>query len=115
MFFATTAPEGIVAKLVAHLESEHGCRVVGTSSHLSNRPKLADDMRRAAGSYDTLLTELKAAAIDVVAEAGAESGIPTVLCDNVPVPTGDGDLDGLIDRLVSLAVERGGTRSASDA
>ncbi len=45
-----------------------------------------------AGRYDLLLTELKAAAIDVVAAAGAEAGVPTVLCDNVPVSTDGGDL-----------------------
>ena len=64
-------------------------------------------MRRAAGSFDLLLTELKAAAIDVVALAGAETGVPTVLCDNVPVALDGGDLEGLIDGVATLAVARG--------
>jgi len=105
-FFATTAPERVLPKLVTHLESEHECEVVAASPHLSNRTLLRDDMR-AAPAYDVLLTELKAAAIDVVAFAGEEAGVPTVLCDNVPVPIDpDADLDGLVSDAAALAMSR---------
>jgi cyclic 2,3-diphosphoglycerate synthetase len=67
-------------------------------------------MRAWAGRYDLLLTELKAAAIDVVAAAGSEAGVPTVLCDNEPVVTDGGDLAAVIDRAVDQAFERHGTR-----
>ena len=112
VFFATTAPEGVLHLLTAHLESEYGCTVVGASANLSNRSLLRKDMKEHAGSYDVLLTELKAAAIDVVATAGEEAGVPTVLCDNVPVPVDGGDLDAAIDHATGLALSRGTERGA---
>jgi cyclic 2,3-diphosphoglycerate synthetase len=106
VFFATTAPAPVVPKLAEHLETAHGAEVVAWSPHLSNRTLLRDDIRKAAGDFDLMLTELKAAAIDVVAAAGEEAGVRTVLCDNVPMSVDGGDLDGLIDGVASLALER---------
>lgn len=111
VFFATTAPAALIPTLTAHLETVHGCTVVGTSPHLSDRARLHEDMRAHVGRYDLLLTELKAAAIDVVAAAGADAGVPTVLCDNEPVALGGDDLPGLIDHLVALSATRHDTRS----
>ncbi len=110
VFFATTAPQDVLPKLVAYLESEHGCEVVASSAHLSNRARLREDMRSVAGTYDVLVTELKAAAIDVVAAAGDEAGVPTVLCDNVPVSLDGADLDDMVTRVAELAIERGTAR-----
>ena len=110
VFFATTAPAAVVGKLAAHLEAEHGARVVASSPHLSNRTLLRRDMEAAAGSFDVLVTELKAAAIDVVAAAGAEAGVETVLSDNVPVPVDGGDLDGLVDEVAEKAISLGVSR-----
>lgn len=113
VFFATTAPAAIVPKLAAHLEEECGAEVVASSPHLSNRTLLREDIRAAAGSFDVMLTELKAAAIDVVAAAGEEAGVPTVLCDNVPVAVDGGDLDGLIEHVAGLAMERARERGGA--
>ncbi len=110
VFFATTAPEAVLPKLTVHLEREFGCTVAGASPHLSNRALLRRDMQSCAGEYDLLLTELKAAAIDVVATAGEEAGVSTVLCDNVPVSVDGGDLDGLLLGAASLAFQRGSDR-----
>lgn len=110
VLFATTAPEVIVPTLVEHLESRHGCRVTATSTRLSDRPALRRDIAAAAGSFDVIVTELKAAAIDVAAAAGEEAGVPTVLCDNVPLAV-DGDLATLVDELAAAALERGRARS----
>ena len=112
VFFATTAPEQVVPKLVQHLEAVHGCVVVGASHNLSNRALLRADMAAHAGTYDLLLTELKAAAIDVVAAAGDDAGVPTVLCDNVPVATGGADLAALVGEAAALALARGAARGA---
>ncbi|MBI5231839.1 MAG: 2,3-diphosphoglycerate synthetase [Coriobacteriales bacterium] len=110
VFFATTAPAAVVPNLVAHLEADFGATVVAVSPHLSNRAKLREDMAAHAGEFDTLLTELKAAAIDVVAAAGEEAGVPTVLCDNVPVPVDGQDYDALLRQVADLAIERGRAR-----
>ncbi len=111
VFFATTAPSALLPTLVRHLEAEHGCSVVGASPHLSNRALLRADLDAAAGTFDVLLSELKAAAIDVVAAAGVQAGVPTVLCDNVPVPLGGTPVDDLIDAAAGRAFERGGPGS----
>lgn len=110
VFFATTAPEPVLGKLTEHLEREYGCEVVAASPHLSNRARLREDMAAASGSYEVLLTELKAAAIDVVAAAGEEAGVPTVLCDNVPVTLDGSDLGAFVIDAATLAIERGTTR-----
>ena len=115
VFFATTAPPELLPVLASHLELEHGCRVVGSSPHLSDRVRLLADLEAATGKFDTLLTELKAAAIDVVAMAGERIGVPTVLCDNVPVTVGGDDLDETAMRIADLARERGAERRGSDA
>jgi len=111
VFFATTAPAQVLPALVRHLEEVHGCRVVAASSNLSNRTLLRDDLARAAGTFDMLLTELKAAAIDVVAAAGVDAGVPTVLCDNAPVALDGDDVDSVIEGAVALALERCQLRS----
>ena len=110
VFFATTAPEALVPVLVAHLEREHGCTVVATSAHLSDRARLAADLAAAAGTFDLLLTELKAAAIDVVAAAGEAAGVPTVLCDNRPVSVGAVDIDSAIHEVAAQAQARAARR-----
>jgi cyclic 2,3-diphosphoglycerate synthetase len=112
VFFATTAPAAVLPLLTAHLERVFECEVVAASPHLSDREQLRADMRAHAGTYDLLLTELKAAAVDVVAVAGEEAGVPTILCDNEPVVTDEGDLTGLIDHVVARAFERHRARSA---
>lgn len=110
VFFATTAPESIRPVLARHLEDEYGCEVVASSSALSDRTRLRADLAAHAGQFDLLLTELKAAAIDVVAMAGEAAGVPTVLCDNVPVALDGHDLGHLVERVATTALERGAAR-----
>lgn len=110
VYFATTAPADVLPMLVKHLEDHYGCTVVGASPHLSNRSLLRQDMQAAVGTFDVLLTELKAAAIDVVASAGADAGVPTILCDNVPVSNGGTSIDDVIDHAVGVALARAAAR-----
>ncbi|MRS12184.1 MAG: 2,3-diphosphoglycerate synthetase [Actinobacteria bacterium] len=112
VFFATTAPPALLPTLSAHLERQHGCEVVGASPNLSNRAMLRDDLRAAEGHYDVLLTELKAAAVDVVAEAGVVAGVSTVLCDNEPLTADGTGLGALARDLYDLALTRHGMRTA---
>ncbi|NPB01548.1 MAG: 2,3-diphosphoglycerate synthetase [Methanopyri archaeon] len=106
--FVTTAPEEVVPKLVEHLEEEYGCEVVGTSPHLSNRPKLMEDLEKYIGEAEVLLTELKAAAVDVATRVALEKGLDVVYVDNVPVAVG-GDYDHVgdaVEEVAKLAIER---------
>jgi cyclic 2,3-diphosphoglycerate synthetase len=110
VFFATTAPPAILQTLTKHLEDEYHCEVVAASSNLSNRSLLRAEMAEASGRFDLLLTELKAAAIDVVAAAGDEWGVPTVLCDNVPIAVDSSNLDSAVEIMAATAVARGRER-----
>jgi cyclic 2,3-diphosphoglycerate synthetase len=75
---------------------------VSTSRNLSNRDELRRELEGVEA--DVFLVELKAAAIDVVAEEGDRRGVDVVLAANDVVSTGDVDLDDEIARLVETGV-----------
>lgn len=106
VFFTTTAPPAAEALLRCHLEEEAGAVVVGVSHHLSNRPLLRADIEAAGGAFDVVLTELKAAAVDVATAVGLDLGKQVVYCDNVPVALGARPLSDYLTGLARLAVER---------
>jgi len=105
VFFTTTAPAAMAGILAAHLES-YGATVVGHSSSLANRARLAADLQ-AAGRADVLVTELKAAAVDLATGFALERGMRVVYSDNQLLVTGgDGPLETLFPSLADLATER---------
>lgn len=106
VFYVTTAPATAGDTLVAHLETEHGATVTGTSHNLARRPQLAQDLERIDGA-DVVLVELKAAGVDVVARAALTRGLDVVFCDNRVVTTGG---DGTFEDLVQQAAELAGKR-----
>ena len=84
--FFSTAPERQKEVLRTYLEERWGCRVMAFSTNLADRDALRRDLEDVSmGQVDTVVTEIKAAAIDVVAEKAAELGLPVVFVDNVPV------------------------------
>ncbi|MEX0817245.1 MAG: 2,3-diphosphoglycerate synthetase [Gaiellales bacterium] len=104
--FFTTAPASAHADLRTRLERDHGAEVVLLSGHLARRRELRADLETAAArDAELYLVEVKAAAIDVVAETAAERGIAVVLCDNAvqPLP-GEPDLDAYVAALADAAV-----------
>ena len=96
--YVSTAPPAVLDKLGRHLEEHYGCEVVAASGNLSDRTRLAEDLD-AMGGVEAYLTEIKAAAVDVVTRRGAEEGKPVLYCDNDPVG------DELDSRLLGLARE----------
>ena len=84
VLFATTAPDSIKTVLTEYLEEKYSCKVVGTTSHLSNRPLLQKDIEKHIGQAEVMLTELKAAAVDVATKDALEAGLEVVYCDNIP-------------------------------
>ena len=109
-FFATTAPGAVAERQVRHLESAHGCSVVGWSARLADRAGLAQDLDE-ADDYDVLLTELKAAAVDVACERALSRGAEVVFVDNrARVVEGDIDLDTALRSVVETALRRGRDR-----
>lgn len=110
VLFTTTAPEAALPTLVDSLEAEHGCTVVAASRRLADRAGLAADLD-AAPAYDVLLTELKAAAIDVAARHAGERGADVVFSDNrARTVSGDGELPDVLLEAARAAVDRGGRR-----
>jgi cyclic 2,3-diphosphoglycerate synthetase len=110
VFFATTAPGAVAANQVEHLRSVHGCVVVGWSARLADRAGLAEDLD-AAQEYEVLLTELKAAAVDVGVERAMERGAEVVFVDNrAVVVEGSTDLDTALGEIIDLSLERGRQR-----
>ena len=104
-FFTTATPES-AGLLTRHLEEVHGARVTAVSTDLARRPALAGAVAAAAGKADVFLTEIKAAALDVVAEAAAAQGKELVFCDNELVATDGRDLAAVIDGLTDKALAR---------
>ena len=100
--FFTTADESASGLLGQHLREEHGAAEVSISCHLSRREDLRKDVQRT--DADVFLVEIKAAAIDVVAHAAAERGVPVVFADNEVVPLdGQPDLDEELRTLAETA------------
>jgi cyclic 2,3-diphosphoglycerate synthetase len=79
-----------------HLDAD----VVAVSTNLANRAHVRQDLARV--DADVYLVELKAAAIDVVAEAAAERGVEVVLAANDVVSP---QLDAELERLVGAGAK----------
>jgi len=109
-FFATTAPDDVAARQAQHLSDSAGCRVVGWSARLADRARLMEDMDTAK-EYDVLLTELKAAAVDVACVRALERGSDVVFVDNrADVIEGDVDLGTAVRETLGLALQRNASR-----
>ena len=98
--YISTAPPAVLDKLARHLEEHYGCEVVAVSGSLSDRERLRADLDGMAEA-EAYLTEIKAAAVDVVTRRGSEEGKPVYYCDNDPVGV------GLDEELLRLAQEAG--------
>lgn len=109
VFVATTAPE-TAGRAIADDLSAAGAEVTGMTHALSDRPRLREELDQAP-AHDLLLTELKAAAVDVAAAAAAARGIETMFYDNRPVAIEPGaDLDDAFEALIAAADKRQGQR-----
>jgi cyclic 2,3-diphosphoglycerate synthase len=104
--FFSTAPAAIHERLREHLEREHRAQVVFLSGNLADRDALLAELDSpAVADAEVFLTEIKAAAIDVVAEAAETRGVPVVFADNevLRLP-GEPDLDDAVTILADTAI-----------
>jgi cyclic 2,3-diphosphoglycerate synthetase len=93
-YFCTAPPE-IHRTLASHLEEVHGATVVHVSGNLADRPALEEEL--SGLEAEVFLVELKAAAVDVVAEHAAVQGVDVVLAANDPIAlSGKPDLDSML-------------------
>jgi cyclic 2,3-diphosphoglycerate synthase len=102
--YFSTAPAEAHTQIERHLREEHGAEVVLVSGNLARRDALRDELERA--DAEVFLVEIKAAAIDVVAEAALERGAEIVFADNELVPVGVHDLDVELMRLADAAAAK---------
>jgi cyclic 2,3-diphosphoglycerate synthase len=100
--FFGAAPTSAHAAIAAHLAEEHGADVVHVSGALADRARLREELERVHA--DVFLAELKAAAVDVVAEEARTRGAELVLVANdvVALP-GETSLDDVVERLAERA------------
>ena len=95
-FFGTGAHPAIAS----HLRDAHGADVVHVSANLADREALRTELPTV--DADVWIVELKAAAVDIVAEAGLERGVEVLLARNDVLPV-EGDLDAELLRLAEEA------------
>jgi cyclic 2,3-diphosphoglycerate synthase len=100
--FFTTAAETAHELFAEHLTAAYGANVVHISGALADRRRLRAELD--AVDADVFLVELKAAAIDVVAEAASERGVEVVLAGSDVVAVDGQDLDEELLRLAAEAV-----------
>ncbi len=105
--YFTTAQGEVVEHIKDFISRTYGCTVVFVSTELADRKKLRAglaDLKH--GDVDVFLTEIKAAAIDVVTEEADRRGTRVVFCDNVPVEVDGGNrLAALLEGLAEQAIE----------
>ncbi|MFA5809267.1 MAG: 2,3-diphosphoglycerate synthetase [Thermoleophilia bacterium] len=101
--YFTTAQGEVVEHIAGFISRTYDCSVEFVSTELADRKKLRADLASIQpGAVDLFLTEIKAAAIDVVTEEADRLDMEVVFCDNVPV-----EVDGK-ERLASLVAEMAG-------
>lgn len=111
-FFCTADPIQ-AGELCRYLEESSGCKVKLVSCNLADRTALRRDLDelRVSG-VEVVLTEIKAAAIDLVAEEAEALGMPVVPVDNQPVEAG-GETPGRLAELVEELVHKAALRFES--
>jgi len=87
IFLAMTADPSIEANITEYLEKEHKCRIVRCSFNLSRRDMLKEDLK-SSPDFDVVLTELKAAAVDILTDYASKNKKEISYIDNIPIVTG---------------------------
>lgn len=99
IFMAMTASRDIEHKIKEYMEDNFKCRIEQMSFNLSDREKLRMDLEKSK-NYETILTELKAASVDVLTDYAYKNKKEVVYMNNTPLIS-DGE-DVLKDELKKL-------------
>jgi cyclic 2,3-diphosphoglycerate synthetase len=102
--FFTTALASAHETLARHLREAYGAEVVHVSGNLARRAELRTELERVEA--EVYLVEIKAAAIDVVAEAALTRGLEIAFADNELVQAGDRSIDAELLALAEQAAAR---------
>lgn len=105
--YASVAPEEALKKaIIPYIEKEYGAEVIGYTRWLSNRSKLRADLEKLLPEAEVLVTELKAAAVDVATRMALKRGLKVVYVWNIPVTTGGVNIEEGIKEIARRTVER---------
>ncbi|MFH1422252.1 MAG: 2,3-diphosphoglycerate synthetase, partial [Planctomycetota bacterium] len=109
--FATTAPKSVLPLIVRYLEETYSCNIGSVISSLSNREKLSSDLEKVfllKTPPEVLLTELKAASVDVGVRSAIAYGINVVFCHNSIIEKEGGRtrFSDEIKKLMTITVSR---------
>ena len=83
VLLVTTSPRDAAIKVAKYLEEIYDVEIVGISPNLANRSKLREDLKH-FNNYESILVELKAAAVDVVTREALAQGKRIIYMDNEP-------------------------------
>lgn len=116
VFLATTTMPEYADRIKRHFEETENCEVIYTSTSLSNRNRLSEELEKKKHEYTKVATELKAAAVDVVLDFTFKNEKKAVFFDNIPHTVfGDGKLEELLAaltrELITGKVEEKGEKS----
>lgn len=84
VFVVLTAKSMAEENIKRYLEKEYNCTIARISFNLSNREKLYEELSKFT-CYDMLLTELKAASVDMVTEFAFRHGKEINYMNNIPL------------------------------
>ncbi len=110
VFVATTAPKDILPTIMDYIKTEHGAEVIGYSNKLSHRDALREDLVESLDKAEILLTEIKAASIDVAGKSAKEKSVDIVFMHNESVLVG-GTVETFEDAILDVydkAMKRSG-------
>ncbi len=109
VFYAFTAPPEITKKNIDYLEKTFNCSVPYYTNQLANRLKLKNEIEKNIEKVDVLLTELKAAAVNIATTTALSFGKETVYAHNAPVFI-DGTVESLDEAILSLIPKNRGIK-----
>lgn len=101
VFIASTAPPGILDTIEGYIEKNYDCKIIGKTPNLSNRKELRKDLKEGLTDADVLLTEIKAASIDVAGITARDNDVDIAFMHNEIVPIG-GNVENLEEKIISL-------------
>jgi len=78
-----TAKSMMQEKIKNYLEKKYKCTITGMTFSLSDRPKLYNEIEK-FGDFDVFLSELKAAAVDVITDYSVKHNKEVAYMNNVP-------------------------------
>jgi len=84
IFMAMTASEIIKSRIKKYMEKNYSCKIRQMSFSLSNRKQLKRDLQN-CNDYNTILTELKAASVDLLTRYAVKHKKEIVYMNNIPI------------------------------